>query len=65
MSMQDLHVREELPDVSVEQRTSDELTKLIRKLRWMGLEEEAQQTQRMLSEVEPAGGILTEPHDTD
>lgn len=63
--MQQLHVRESLPDVLVEQRTSDELTKLIRKLRWMGLEEEAQQTQRMLSEVELAGGILTEPHDTD
>lgn len=63
--MQQLHVREEIPDVSGEQRTSDELTKLIRKLRWMGLEEEAQHTQLMLSEVEPAGGILAESHDSD
>jgi hypothetical protein len=33
-------VAEKLPDVSVEQRTCDELTKLVRKLRWMGFEKE-------------------------
>jgi hypothetical protein len=58
-------VTEKLPDVSVQQRSSDELTKLVRKLRWMGFEKEAERTQRMLSDVVPAGGILTQPHETD
>jgi hypothetical protein len=58
-------VTEKLPDVSVQQRSSDELTKLVRKLRWMGFEKEAERTQRMLSDVVPAGGILAQPHETD
>lgn len=60
-----LHARENPTDVSVEQRISDELADRIRKLRWMGLEEEADWTQRMLSEIAPAGRVLTTPHETD
>ena len=56
--------RESPPDVSVEQRSSDELTKRARKLRWMGFEQEAERTQPMLSEGVPAGGVLSAPNET-
>ena len=36
-------------DVSVDQRTSSELVKLIRKLRWMGLEREAEKVENQLT----------------
>jgi hypothetical protein len=36
------HDRQKPPDGSAEQRTSNELVNLIRKLRWMGLEAEAE-----------------------
>ena len=38
------------PDTSQPQRTSNELVKLIRKLRWMGLEEEAVRLQTELTQ---------------
>jgi hypothetical protein len=60
-----IHAPESPPDVPIEQRTSDELTTLIRKLRWMGFDKEAERTQRMLSKVMPAGGVLTASHETD
>ncbi len=55
------------PDVSAEQRTSNELIKLIRKLRWMGMEEEAERVQTELAQcgVRPADSVLAVPHDTD
>ena len=37
----------------VEQRTSAELVKMIRKLRWIGLEEEAHQLQIVLNRFPP------------
>jgi hypothetical protein len=37
--------RQEIPDVSGEQRTLSEITKRIRKLRWVGMEDEAQRLQ--------------------
>ena len=37
------------PDGSVKQGASDELVKLIRKLRWMGMEEEAKKLQNHLA----------------
>jgi len=37
------------PEGLAEPRTSNELAKLIRKLRWMGLEEEAQRVQNELA----------------
>jgi len=37
----------------VEQRTSAELVKMIRKLRWIGLEEEAHQLQLVLNRFPP------------
>ena len=55
------------PDVSAEQRTSNELVKLIRKLRWMGMEEEAERVQTELaqSDVGPADCVLAVSRETD
>jgi len=55
------------PDLSVEQATSDELIKLILKLRWMGMESEAKDLENKLSlrPVAPADSVLATPHDTD
>jgi hypothetical protein len=54
------------PDVSTRQQ-SNELIKLIQKLRWMGMEEEAEraQTELALCGVRPAGSVLAAPHETD
>ncbi len=54
-------------DVSAEQRTSNELVKLIRKLRWMGMEEEAERVQTKLAQcgVQPADSVLATPRETD
>lgn len=55
------------PEVSAEQRTSNELIKLIRKLRWMGMEEEAERVQTELahSGVRPADSVLAASRETD
>jgi hypothetical protein len=53
------------PDVSIEERTSIELVKLVKKLRWIGMDEEAEQVQEVLREVDPAATLLGGPWDTD
>jgi hypothetical protein len=52
------------PDVSARQQ-ANELIKLIRKLRWMGMEEEAERAETALGGVLPADSVLAAPHDTD
>jgi hypothetical protein len=55
------------PTMSPEQRASDELVRLIVKLRWMGLDEEANCIERRLL-LRPAGvgeTVLAEPQETD
>lgn len=56
-----------LPDVLPEQRASRELVKRIRKLRWIGMEQEqeAQRLQTALCRGERAHSVLTGPHETD
>jgi hypothetical protein len=39
------------PEVTTEQRQSDEVIKLIRKLRWIGLEREASELQQVLEGI--------------
>ena len=39
------------PDDSAEQQTSNDLVKLIRKLRWMGMENEAERVQVELEQI--------------
>ena len=55
------------PDISSEQRKSNELVRLIRKLRWMGMEEEAGRVQTELAQcgVRRADSVLATPHETD
>jgi hypothetical protein len=55
----------ERPDVSVVERTSKELAKLVRKLRWIGMEEEAEEMQLAQHCVDSACIFLAGPHDTD
>lgn len=53
------------PDISVEQRASNELVKLIRKLRWIGMEHEARQMQVVLQRAHPAATLLGGLFDRD
>ncbi len=46
--MQALPERQECPEVSPLQRDSAEIVKRVRKLRWIGMEEEADQLEAML-----------------
>jgi len=54
------------PDGSA-RRQANELIRLIRKLRWMGMEEEAQRVQSELDRcsVRPADSVLAAPRETD
>lgn len=63
--MSPFRAMEEIPDVPDEQRTSDELIKRARKLRWMGFKDEAHETQRTRHTVTPTGSALTAPRETD
>ena len=47
------------------ERPSAEALHLIRKLRWIGMEEEAEQVEMQLHETTLAGGVITAAHDTD
>jgi hypothetical protein len=51
----------------LEQRAADEMIKSIIKLRWMGLEEEADRIQRQVSSLSfrAAGSVLAAPRETD
>lgn len=43
----------------------DELKHQIRKLRWMGMDQEAETACARLSRLSPAATVFTGPHDTD
>jgi hypothetical protein len=55
------------PDGLAEQRASNELVKLIRKLRWMGMEEEAKKVENQLTLCNvPAGdSVIARSRETD
>lgn len=42
-----------------------EIVRLIRKLRWMGMEEEAEDLQAKMQEGAPIGGVITTACETD
>ncbi len=46
-------------------RPSVEVLHLIRKLRWMGMEEEAEYLQMKLRETTPTGSLITAESETD
>lgn len=54
-------------DVSVEQRAPNELIHLIRKLRWMGMEDEAKimEAQVAACRSPPRDNVIGGPRDTD
>lgn len=52
-------------DVSGEQKSARDLVKRIRKLRWMGMEEEAERLQVALRRIEHTDCVLAAPRDTD
>jgi len=54
-------------DVTSEQKAAREVVKLIRKLRWIGLEREAEQLQTALSGFpsDKRASVLAGPHSTD
>lgn len=54
-----------IPDVPPHQRVVDDLVKQVRKLRWMGFEDEANRLQRLLHKRGAGGGGLTESSGTD
>jgi hypothetical protein len=47
------------------ERPSVEALHRIRKLRWIGMEEEAQQLQMNIQEAAPTGGVITSVRETD
>jgi hypothetical protein len=54
-------------DGLAEQRTSNDLVKLIRKLRWMGMEEESERAQYELTmcHVPPTDSVVAASSETD
>ena len=54
------------PDLSAQQQ-ANELIRLIRKLRWMGMEEEAERKHAELAQcgAQPADSVVAAPHETD
>jgi hypothetical protein len=49
----------------INQLEVDELKHLIHKLRWMGMDREAETACARLSRLSPASTVFTGPHDTD
>ena len=65
--MKTLLDEEMIPDVPAEQRRVTDLVKRIRKLRWLGMEQEAAKLQLALARVPPTERaiVLGPPGDTD
>ncbi|HWX85039.1 MAG TPA: hypothetical protein VNZ48_15695 [Xanthobacteraceae bacterium] len=61
------HNQHKPPDGLGEQRTANELVKLIRKLRWMGLEREAEmaEDQLVLRKVQATDSVIAASRETD
>ena len=56
-----------IPDVSSAERTASDLVKMLRKLRWMGMENEPEwmEARSALNRLVPGDSVLAEPRDTD
>jgi hypothetical protein len=53
------------PDVSAEEQAASELCKRIRKLKWIGMDEEAREMRILLRRVELGDSFLAGPPDAD
>ncbi len=60
----DAHVAER-PDLAARERASHDIVMRILKLRWMGLDNEAERIETKLRQVDPACTLLMGPLDTD
>jgi hypothetical protein len=60
-----IRMEESVPDVSTEQRASNEFVKLVRKLRWMGMETEAKQVELAMCRLPAVDTVLSTPYETD
>lgn len=56
---------QERPHAAAEERARHELVMRILKLRWMGMENEAEQVEAALRKVEPSCTLMAGPFDTD
>ena len=65
LQMQGRMKDQDLPDVSADQRTSNETIKLIRKLRWMGMDGEAERLRSALIGMPRMDSVVAEPRETD
>ena len=63
--MDDHWSEQEKPDVSAEERQSTELIKRVRKLRWIGMDEEADRIVRSQVSHATADTVFAIPPDTD
>jgi len=65
--METPHNQQKPPDGFVEQRAPNELVKLIRKLRWMGLEKEAEKVENQLTlrKAQAADSVIAASRETD
>jgi hypothetical protein len=52
-------------EASATENAKNELVKRVRKLRWVGEEEEAEKAQRALGEQTPSDSVLAMPRETD
>ena len=54
-------------DMRTQRRTADDLVHLIRKLRWIGMDDEAEAMQAQLADcrVPPRESVIASPRDTD
>ena len=52
-------------DVPVEERSSIDLVKLVNKLRWIGMEQEAARVQKILRRVDSSATLCAGPWETD
>ena len=65
MELQTRNLVKDIPDVSADQRASNEMIKLIRKLRWVGMEGEAERLRSALAGMPRTNSVVTEPRETD
>ena len=52
-------------EISTERETASQLVKRIRKLHWMGMDDEAKRLQAALDRIDHAECVLAAPRDTD
>ena len=65
MELQKRDQVKDLPDVSADQRASNDMIKLICKLRWMGMEGEAERLRSALAGMPRLDSVVAEPRETD